>query len=53
MAYEHFLHAEKCLVGFTIRWLIQLQDLVSYKGTTYLVAVINSYRFDDLGDITT
>ena len=35
-----FLHTEKCLVGFTIRWLIQLHDLVIYKATTYLVVYI-------------
>ena len=33
------IHTEKCLVGYTIKWLIQLHDLVSYKVTTFLVAV--------------
>ena len=46
------LHTEKCLVGFTIRWLIQLHDLVSYKATTYLVVVTISDSCNDLGNIT-
>ena len=46
------VHTEKCLVGFTIRWLIQLHDLVSYKATTYLVVVTNSDSCSDLGNIT-
>ena len=46
------VHTEKCLVGFTIRWLIQLHDLVSYKATTYLVVVTNSDSCNDLGNTT-
>ena len=46
------IHTEKCLVGFTIRWLIQLHDLVSYKATTYLVVGTNSDSCNDLGDAT-
>ena len=45
-------HTEKCLVVFTIRWLIQLYDLVSYKTTTYLVVVTNSDSCNDLGNTT-
>ena len=52
MAMENVVHTEKCLVGFTIRWLIQLHDLVSYKATTYLVAVTNSDSCSDLGNIS-
>ena len=47
-----FHHTEKCLVGFTIRWLIQLHDLVIYKSTTYLVVVTNSDSCNDLGNTT-
>ena len=47
-AYTH----REVLVGFTIRWLIQLHDLVSYKATTYLVVVANSDSCSDLGNIT-
>ena len=46
------LHTEKCLVEFTIRGLIQLHDLVSYKATTYLVVVTISDRCNDLGNTT-
>ena len=46
------IHTEKCLVGFTIRWLMQLHDLVIYKATTYLVVVTFSDSCNDLG-ITT
>ena len=46
------IHTEKCLVGFTIRWLIELHDLVSYKATTYLVVVTNSDSCIDLGNTT-
>ena len=47
-----YLHTEKCLVGFKIRWLIQLHDLVSYKATTYLVVVTISDSSNDLGNTT-
>ena len=47
-----YIHTEKCLVGFTIRWLIQLHDLVSYKATTYLIVVTNSDSCNDLGNAT-
>ena len=48
------IHIEKCFVGFTIRWLIQLHDLVSYKATTYLVVVTisDSNSCNDLGNTT-
>ena len=46
------IHTEKCLVGFTIRWLIQLHDLISYKATTYLVVVTISDSCNDLGNTT-
>ena len=45
-------NTEKCLVGFTIRWAIQLHDLVSYKATTYLVVVTISDSWNDLGNTT-
>ena len=50
--YSTTIHTEKCLVGFTIRWLIQLYDLVSYKSTTYLVVVTISDSCNDLGNTT-
>ena len=40
------------LVGFTIRWLIQLHDLVSHKATSYLVVVTNSDSCNDLCNAT-
>ena len=43
---------QKCFVGFTIRWLIQLHDLISNKATTYLVVVTNSDSCNDLGNTT-
>ena len=46
------IHTEKCLVGFNIRWLIQLHDLVSYKATAYLVVVTISDSCNDLGNTT-
>ena len=52
MKIRKFVHTEKCLVGFTIRWLIQLHDLVSYKATTYLVVVTNTDSCNDLGNTT-
>ena len=45
-------HTEKCLVVFTIRWLIQLHDLVSYKAATFLVVVTISDSCKDLGNTT-
>ena len=47
------IHTEKCLVVFTIRWLIQLHDLVSYKAATFLVVVTISDICNDLGNTTT
>ena len=32
------IHTEKCLVGFAIKWLIQLHDLVSYKATRIVLS---------------
>ena len=46
------VHTEKCLVVFTIRWLIQLHDLVSYKAATFLVVVTISDSCNDLGHTT-
>ena len=46
------VHTEKCLVVFTIRWLIQLHDLVSYKAATFLVVVTISDSCNDLGNTT-
>ena len=46
------VNTDKCLVGFTIRWLIQLRDLVSYRATTYLVVVTISDSCNDLGNTT-
>ena len=46
------IHTEKCLVGFTIRWLIPIHDLVSYKATTYLGVVTISVSCNDLGNAT-
>ena len=43
---------ENCLVGFTIRWLIQLHDLVSYNVTRYLIVVTISDSCNDLGNTT-
>ena len=50
--YMYLLHTEKCFIGFTIKWLIQLHDLVSYKATTYLVVVTISDSCKDLGNTT-
>ena len=49
---DAYLHTEKCLVEFIIKWLIQLHDLVSYKATTYLVVVTISDSCNDLGNTT-
>ena len=46
---KHNVYTEKCLVGFTIIWLIKLHDLVSYKATTYLVVLTISDSCNDLG----
>ena len=50
--YKLAVQTEKYFVGFTIRWLIQLHDLVSYKATTYLVVVTISDSCNDLGNTT-
>ena len=50
MSYIAATHRE-VLVGFTIKWLIQLHDLVSYKATTYLVVTISD-SCNDLGNTT-
>ena len=47
-----YIHTEKCLVGFTNRWLNKLHDLVSYKATTYLVGVTNADSCNDSGNTT-
>ena len=46
------IHTEKCLVGFTIKWLIQLHDFVSCKATKYLAVVTISDSCNDLGNTT-
>ena len=46
------MHTDKCLVGYTIIWLIQLHDLVSYKATAYLVVVTISDSCNDIGNTT-
>ena len=43
-----YLRTENGVVVFTIRWLIQLYDLVSYKATKYLVVLTKSDSYDDL-----
>ena len=48
LSYNKFT-AHREVFRFTNRWLIQLQDLVSYKATTYLVVLIKLDSCNDLG----
>ena len=52
VCFMYFICNSQIKKKFTIRWLIQLHDLVSYKATTYIVVVTNSDSCNDLGNAT-